>query len=327
MNKNHKILLIVFLIAYLLIRIPQEISKQNASKSLSNNIKVQKQKVVKSESIEQKTIYPSLSNIANDINFTVDAPKVFNGKTRAEIYELRKKAVADSPFFAQNYEPSNEVFGSIVDGKPWYGANSRPCEVRSSNIYDVIKGDTLLSPIVLNPNALVSIFSIATHTNLDLNSAFCKSHHNYIFTPVGIKYYAKDNTLEIRYRLNNTLTGNNEYKQKHDLQITGINARDAGFEYVTATNFTGGYFFNKVYVGGQLVKNPNITQGVYKFKDFIHLGGSCGIEDGCNNISPRQTYLEFGLEKFPAQMDLKLWREQPKSPNATADLNCKIIFE
>ena len=326
MNLKLKTFLVIFLITYLIVRIPQEISKQTASKSLSNK-DVNVQKVIKTEPVEQKIIYPSLQNITNDISFTVSAPKVFNGKTRAEIYDLRKKAVADSPFFAQNYEPSNEVFGSIVDGKPWYGANSRPCSVKNSNVQEVIKGDTLLSPIVLNPNALVSIFSIACHTKLDLNSSFCKAHHNYIFTPTGVNYKAKENTLEIRYRLNDTLTGNNVYKKKHDLQITGINARDAGFEYVTATNFTGGYFFNQVYVGGQLVKNYNVTQGVYKFQDFIHLGGSCGVEGGCNNISPRQTYLEFGLSSFPAQMDLKLWRSKPKSPNATADLNCKIIFE
>jgi len=326
MNLKLKTCLVIFLIAYLIVRIPQEISKQQASKSLSNNV-AKVQEVVRTKSVEQKIKYPSLSEVSEDISFSINAPAKFNGKTRNEIYELRKKAVADSVLFAQNYEPSNIVFGGIVDGKPWYGANSRPCSVRRIKPDEVIKGDTLLSPIVLNPNALVSIFSIAVHTDMDINSEFCKAHHNYIFTPVGVNYKAKENTLEIRYRLNDTITGNNVHKRKHDLQITGINARDAGFEYVTATNFTGGFFFKKVWSGGQWVENHNVTQGVYRFQDYIHLGGSCGIEGGCNNISPRQTYLEFSLKSFPAVMDLKLWRNKPSSPNNVADLNCKIIFE
>lgn len=257
------------------------------------------------------------------INFTVNPPMFFNGKSREEIYNLRKEYAKNSPFFPEDYEPSSDVFGQIVDGKPWYGIDSRPCAVDEP--VDNTKGITLLSPVVNNPNALVGIFMPVVYNKKGRGARgdeFCQAHEKFLYSPKSIVYKGAENTLEVTYKLDSMLAGNTV-----EFNVVGLNARDAGFEYITSPDFVNGYFYDRTWVGGQLVDNPNVAHEVFKMNDFIHLGSSCRYQDGCNNISPLQSYLHFGIEKYPAEISLKLWRKRPNNRSAKADLNCKIIFE
>ena len=71
----------------------------------------------------------------------------------------------------------------------------------------------------------------------------------------------------------------------------------------------------------------NISKEIYRFKDFVHVGASCGVQGGCNNISPHQTELDYRLLHLPAEMTIKLWKEKPMNPYMKADIYYRIRFE
>jgi hypothetical protein len=77
--------------------------------------------------------------------------------------------------------------------------------------------------------------------------------------------------------------------------------------------------------------SDNIGTRAVEFQNFIHLGGSCGVEGGCNNGSLRQSYLEFKQAETDysysnGEIYIKLWRNEPSSVKNDADLVEKIII-
>ena len=50
----------------------------------------------------------------------MNEPEAFGGKTKNEIYNIRTSYVKQSPFWYEGYTPSDNVFGEIEDGLPWY---------------------------------------------------------------------------------------------------------------------------------------------------------------------------------------------------------------
>ena len=329
MNLKLKTFLILFLIAYLIVRVPQEISKQTASKSLSNNkaIKRVEKEFIKEDLKQEKQVTSNLSEVTGDVVFPIYPAMNFNDKTKQDIYDIRKANVGNSPLYPKNYEPSDAVFGQIISSMPWRGKYAGPCKPASDN--DISHGEALLSTIINNPNALLSPFSAMVSSSVDKNSDYCKINDDILFVPKSVKYIKSQNLLEIVYPINPVMTGKNQYGYRLWLMLSGINARDAGYNYVTLQSSNNAYFFDRIwnYYSKEYEKNVNIRTVVHRFADFIHLGTSCGLRGGCNNISPRQTALEFDITALPAEMNLKLWRKNPKSRESKADLNCKIIFE
>ena len=57
------------------------------------------------------------------VDIPVNLPTAFSNLTKNEILDIRKKYVATSLFANQNYTPSESVFGSIEDNKPWISTN------------------------------------------------------------------------------------------------------------------------------------------------------------------------------------------------------------
>ncbi len=68
-------------------------------------------------------------NQANDdlIEIKVNGMRNFSGKTKAEIYKIRKYYVSKSIFKSKDYEPSEEVFGQIQDRLPWRSIFTEVC--------------------------------------------------------------------------------------------------------------------------------------------------------------------------------------------------------
>lgn len=260
------------------------------------------------------------------ISLAVNPPENFNDKTKQDIYDLRRRYVGNSPLYPENYEPSDEVFGQIVSSKPWRGKYSAPCESDDSNIS---RGEALLSPIVNNPNALIAPFALAITSNRSLDSDYCKAHDSILFNPSKIEYNAAKKLLEITYPIDDIVIGKNQYEQKIWLLLVALNARDAGYNYIAATDIQGGFFYDSTWDNYSQTYKPydNIMKIVYNFHDYIHLGTSCGLAGGCNNISPRQLPMEFALSERNANIMLKLWKKQPSSRNIAPDLYCNLIFE
>ena len=84
---------------------------------------------------------------------------------------------------------------------------------------------------------------------------------------------------------------------------------------------------NVLTILGKQRANVIVIRDKQTFQDYIHLGGSCKYQDGCNNISPMQVPLMIKIVNLPAEIDLKLWKNNPSSKYSKADIYYKIRFE
>ncbi len=280
-------------------------SSDNIVKTADNN---QKSKKIYSHKIKNKP------NVTQEITyFHLNFPENFNNMTKKEILEKRKAAVASSIFANKNYEPKDFVFGAIEDKKPWISINM--CNVNGVSNID---GFSEESRDILNPGILVSIdypFHFSSQNNYA--EKFCNSMKNFIF-PLRAFYDKPNNIIQVEYlRL--------PFKNQFDFyQFKGINARDLGYKYVYLDRDKSTY--------NLLFTNPdNVGNTIVKFKDFIHLGFSCGVEGGCNNASPVQNELDFRKNnnpdiKYPAYIYLKFWQNKPSSVNEVPDITEKIVI-
>jgi len=233
-----------------------------------------------------------------------------SGASRDQVFNLRKEAVANSPFAQENYRPLDSVFGQIESGKPWYALSL--CRGKKQAGTD---GPSEETRFINNPTALVAI------------------HPNIIFISDNKKWCTKENYNSIIQKI--TFDGPKreitvtyldlpiEYSERMPYDLNGVNARDLGYPFIYIDMKHSTYkpsFRHK----------PNASTHVYEFRDFLHVGSSCEVEGGCNNGSPEQPEVQFDRDprksKMPREIYIKLWKEQPQSPQQTPDLVEKIII-
>ena len=106
--------------------------------------------------------------------------------------------------------------------------------------------------------------------------------------------------------------------------FNGVNARDLGYKYAYLDKKKSTYDVD-------FISSDNLSTGIQEFQNFIHLGSSCGHEGGCNNGSPRQHFLEFKSNETSYNYEnryiqIKLWKNKPKSPEDPADITERIIL-
>lgn len=252
-----------------------------------------------------------LSDDYQSIN--VKQPIPLSYKSKAEVYAIRKTAVNESIFKNPNYIPSNEVFGQIEDGKPWISMNG--CMLIEEG-KSIITGESEESRFILNPSALVMI-------NYPFG-AWCKQGEYQPSLHVKeIKYSQEKKEIVVIYeRLNKETLTNNAY-----FELCGINARDLGYKYVYVDKSKSTYDL-------QFVNGNNVGNNTAEFQDFLHTGGSCGHESGCNNGSPNQPMLQFenshqaGTQyKKNKEIYIKLWKNRPSTPYQEPDMIERIIIE
>lgn len=226
----------------------------------------------------------------------------FSYKSKQEVFDERKKYVSTSLFAYPGYEPSDEVFGEIEDGKPWISIS-----FGKKNGMSDVEGLSEESRFINNPSVLV-----AADYNGVIRSGDEIERYNYRNTmPSSIKYIQSENLIEVVYP---TMHLKGRYR------LDGMNARDFGYKYARLDNNKSKNVYMQDF--------NSIATDIVEFKDFIHTGGSCGVPGGCNNGSPLQPMLIF---KYPDQtwevvLYIKLWREKPSSYDEPADINEKIII-
>lgn len=245
----------------------------------------------------------------------------FNNMRKDEIYDIRKAYVKDSLFALENYEPNERVFGAIEDYKPWWGEQEcRPLNY-TGDYHESIEGKSKQSVQINNPNALVGLSSPYIPWDVERNADFCNSEYSK-FIPKVLKYSEKDNLIVAEYEVSkeflNILINISGKNFRYPIQLSGLNALDFGYKYV--------YAFDTKNIE-MLYSNNNVTQTVEKFRDYIHVGGSCGYEGGCNNISPMQNDKMITVVALPAEINLKLWKKQPYDKYSKADMYYRIIFK
>lgn len=245
----------------------------------------------------------------------------YNFLSKKEIYEIRKKYVRESIFAKEGYEPKEEIFGSIQDNKPWWG-NIQCTKTESRDYFEHIQGNSKVSSLINNPNALVGLslsYLPVDDGNDKLN--FCKSEFVKII-PSSIKYNKKDKIIVAVYDISERLL---KYRVNFDgrnrrlpIQLSGLNARDFGYQYVRAIDLdnVSTFYFGK----------NNIDNEIKSFQDYISTGFSCRYEGGCNNICPMQNDKTIEIRSLPSSITLKLWKKMPNNKYKKADMYYKIIF-
>ncbi len=249
-----------------------------------------------------------LKNMTGITPLRINPTENYNYKTKEEIYEIRKQYVKTSLFATADYSPSSAVFGQIEDKKPWYGLKYQNCIHSVLGTQAATYGNSEESRFVNNPDNLVGILNGGYIPKGDYrNKPFCTDSKLWLI-PKKSEYNAETNTIETTYF----------YPLDHSgFTMTGINARDFGYNFAHADKYSNIEFTN----------SKNISNSISRFADFIHTGGSCKIEGGCNNDSPHQPELDFSFGgKHTARIHLKLWREQPQSPLDEADINYEIVI-
>lgn len=294
------------------------VQKQQAEKQ--EKIRIEKQNQKEMEELQRKRLEEKRKKAVEKakkivpIGFNYPTPLSF--KSKEEIYDLRKHYVNQSIFSNPNYEPSEEVFGQIESGKPWN--SMKQCKYRDTNASDII-GASEEGRYINNPELLVGV-------EYAFYAYYCGERGTKevpYSTPINMYYDKEKNIIETTFVSLPYCT----HKGQTWYALKGINARDLGYRYAYVDK-------EKSTFDIKFVEEINASNSIVEFQDFIHVGGSCGHESGCNNGSPNQPPLNFyySCEDFTEYTKnktiyIKLWKNMPNSPADEADITQIIRFK
>ena len=272
----------------------------------------------KKETTQVEIVQEKKQTEENIINIPFNAPPELSYKSKLEIYDIRKNAVRKSIFNIPDYTPSAEVFSMIEGNKPWN--SMKQCLYKSTGISDV-DGPSEEGRYISNPELLVAI-------EYGFYRGKCEdkiSQEEDYSTPEKITYNKEKNEIEVIYGGLPTCTTPKYFDW---YTFKGLNARDLGYKYafVDTRNSTFDIKF---------VRDINAGNSIVEFQDFIHVGGSCKHEGGCNNASPTQQPLLFYYPcntEEPATLEdqtiyIKLWKNKPLNGFSKPDITEKIVFK
>jgi hypothetical protein len=246
---------------------------------------------------------PALADPApKTLKITLNPTLPLNGRSKQDIYDLRTMLAMKYPQLTggASYKPSDDIFGQITDGKPWWGLLGRSFYGPGQN---AILGDAEESRFIANPLLFVALDSgHAIVSRATKPIAVYPVPSNLAWQTdgkLGIVEYAVGSFMRA-----SSLIGDETAAEGH-LELVAYNARDFGygFLYVDPDNSPG--------VSGY--------KGVGPIRQFIHTGGSCGYPGGCNNMSPAQDEMQISVTSLPAAAYIKLWKNEPSDPAAPAD--------
>jgi len=248
-----------------------------------------------------------------------------NYKTKSEVLALRSTLVNEQPqLLAQEYLPSDDVFGRIEDGKPWWGLQG---EAFWGTGKRSIEGDSEESRFFLNPFILVGANTYAYNiwdkdkiTEADLADAAFP----YNWKPTSVRLWPAQSKGEVVY-------GVSEYNQQleklHDklkeqkiipqFGLVAYNARDFGYHWLWVEPESSSNI--------ECLTDP---KGATEIEQFIHCGNSCGYPGGCNNMSKAIAALDqIKYKALPAVASVQLWKNKPKSIHDQPDMTFVIRLQ
>lgn len=263
-----------------------------------------------SEPAPVKLYIGSSAKARGEVSIPLSPLAKFDGFTRDQIYDLRKRAIAEhSELVGAGYEPSDYVFGSIEDGKPWWGLEGLYFYGDGPNGN---AGSSEESRFLPNPFLLVGI-----RESMARRGASPDGSKNYYPYPTRLVWNAAESSARVEYSVSEyfDFTANHAYppEYRRQLQFVLYNARDLGFCYFTLDRARSkgiGLFLDS--------DEPRSA------RQYIHRGPSCGVAGGCNNMSPHAKEFLFDVSASPARATLKLWKKKPVDTSAPADMTFTI---
>lgn len=257
-------------------------------------------------------------------------PMEFDGLTRDQIFGIRREAVAHYPgLLGHDYEPSDAVFGQIVDGLPWWGLDGLYYYGTGE---PSIAGASEESRFVLNPYLLVGLDVWGW-------SVFNSSRLQWDTSRITPEMVAQDNFPPVC--------------QAQELTWDSVNRRASAVYDVTAclaevnrwtvnpVTLQDGYFdiiaynardfnLNWIYIWYPTPDYPAVPMGddPIKIPHFLHRGPSCQYPGNCNNMSPFVPQLDsYYLASVPATVTAYLWKDEPESRSSTPDMTFTIYLK
>lgn len=244
---------------------------------------------------------------AETVNILIQPPIEFDFKSREEILQLRREAVARYPQLIEHeYSPADDVFGQIEDGLPWWGIEGQFYHGKGNNS---ITGVSEEARFILNPYLLVAAEfpagwqGVITEGQLSTFPLTCDPHY--------LQWKPQEAYAEVTYdaeciSLRTTIP----------FDLIAYNARDWKLNYIFVS-YKDSYGITKQEKPGDPLDIPQ----------YIHQGGSCGYPGGCNNMSPDTPEIN-GLQVtgFPARIEIWLWRKEPASLEQEPDMTYVIHF-
>ena len=244
------------------------------------------------------------------INIPINPMIELDFKSKSEIYAIRKRYVMQhSNLLNSSYSPSNEVFGQIESGKPWWGIDGLSYKGPGEHGIDGASEETRF---ICNPFLLVGLDKgVANITDRKPREQYPR--------PISLEWSINKKRARVVYAVKSFWAGNilNCPKVKsHEFSLIAYNARDLGYKFMFI----------------DLKKSPNVslqsgTPQVFAIPQFIHTGGSCGYKGGCNNMSPFCADLEIKVKKLPSKVFCKLWRRKPVNQHSPADMEFELIMK
>ncbi len=233
-----------------------------------------------------------------------------DGDTRRQIYDLRKSELKRHPELARpDYEPNGNIFGAILDGKPWWGLEG---------IYFYgggkmsIAGPSEESRFIANPLLLVGIRESVARSGWSPDGSA-----NYYPYPTRLAWNGAAASARATYNVAEhfDFTTNHHYPddKSHELELALYNASDLGFRFFALDRERSKGVALEAHEGRPVM----ILQ-------YIHCGGSCGYPGGCNNMSPYSADYMIQVPSLPAKAVFKLWKKRPKDVAAPADMTYTI---
>lgn len=250
-----------------------------------------------------------------EMSLSINPPAEFDQLTKEEVMNVRRKMVEQhSDWLAGKYEYSPDVFGQIQDGKPWWGLKGQFCIGPGEKS---IEGPSEESRYLLNPFVLLALDAPTAFINKD-PACFPANP----FPPRSVKWFPVRKEFVIVYDLSRYFAECQALHGKfcgYTLFVDALNARDFGFNYIQYDRR-----FNR---GMSPAEENNAFDQAFQFKNFIHVGQSCGYPGGCNNSSPEQKQMYVRVDYLPAQLMANLWYEKPVNLQQAPDVKVRFILE
>lgn len=261
----------------------------------------------------------------------------FDGLTKNQIMNERVNELSKFPELVdlKNYSPVPEVFGMIVDGKPWwgthgqyfFGSGGRSPEGPSEEAFNILNPFVLLVPYANIYGREWGAYHWERWKEAHLNEAqIVKPDFPLFLMPESGIYEPGKKRVEVYINASHffdRLSSETKLKIKKgwlSFELEDLNARDFGYNYA---------WFDRAHSKNANQKEENYnSKRAYKTQDYIHLGGSCGYPGGCNNASPQNLRREgFYTEAWPAEFYFKLWKQEPIQLSDPADLDYRIKID